>query len=67
MTPDRNNPPAESTDREPSSPYGPQPYGTDEVAGGSDSSPHEGESTGERKRNADASREAASRNKTADE
>jgi hypothetical protein len=42
-------PPDDPADREPSSPYGPQPYGDDEAAGGADSSPHETESTEERR------------------
>ncbi|QEL14053.1 hypothetical protein [Limnoglobus roseus] len=33
---------------QPASPYGPQPYGTDEAAGGADSSPYENEPSGER-------------------
>lgn len=37
-----------SDDRQPSSPYGPQPHGVDQAAGGADSSPHEAESSVER-------------------
>lgn len=40
-------PPKDPAEREPSSPYGPQPYGDDESAGGADSSPHETESSGD--------------------
>lgn len=35
-------------DRVLGSPYGPQPYGTDEAAGGADSSPHETEPSGQK-------------------
>lgn len=42
------DPPEDPAERLPSSPYGPQPYGEDEAAGGADSSPHESEPTGER-------------------
>lgn len=31
----------------PASPYGPQPHGADEAAGGADSSPYDNEPTGE--------------------
>jgi hypothetical protein len=47
--PDRDR----DADDRPASPYGPQPRGTDEAAGGADSSPHENEATGERKAKAD--------------
>lgn len=49
-------PPREVDDekrRELGSPYGPQPYGTDESAGGADSSPLENVSTDDRKRTAE--------------
>jgi hypothetical protein len=42
--------------RAPASPYGPQPRGVDEAAGGADSSPHETEPTRERKVRADEDR-----------
>ncbi|MFO0809071.1 MAG: hypothetical protein U0746_10640 [Gemmataceae bacterium] len=45
MTP-TNPTPNKTDDREPlGSPYGPQPHGTDEAAGGADSSPFDTEST----------------------
>jgi len=40
----------------PGRPSGPQPHGPDEAAGGADSSPHENETSGERKKEADAGR-----------
>jgi hypothetical protein len=42
---------------EPSSPYGPQPYGTDEAAGGADSSPYENVPSGEKAAAAKADQE----------
>lgn len=46
-------------DREPpASPYGPQPRGVDEAAGGADSSPYETEPTGERREKAEEERRA---------
>ena len=40
----------------PASPYGPQPHGVDEAAGGADSSPYENEPTGERRQKAEDDR-----------
>jgi hypothetical protein len=40
----------------PSAPYGPQPHGVDEAAGGADSSPYETDSSGERERIAEEGR-----------
>lgn len=43
--------------RPPATPYGPQPLGVDEAAGGADSSPYDNEPTGEtRQRRADDDR-----------
>jgi hypothetical protein len=55
MPNDTPTPPAKGdTDRRPlGSPYGPQPEGTDEAAGGADSSPLETVPTDERKEKAD--------------
>jgi hypothetical protein len=46
MNPDRTR---DDEDRTPASPYGPQPRGVDEAAGGADSSPLETESTDARR------------------
>jgi len=43
--------------RELGSPYGPQPHGVDESAGGADSSPFENEATDDRKREAEEKKE----------
>jgi hypothetical protein len=53
MNPDRTR---DDDDRSPASPYGPQPRGVDEAAGGADSSPLEAESTDTRRENADEER-----------
>jgi hypothetical protein len=56
---DRDPRPADAGDTAPlSSPYGPQPKGVDEAAGGADSSPLETEPTGEQ-REQTAARETA--------
>jgi hypothetical protein len=55
MNPDPG--PAKKDDRDqppPGSPSGPQPRGTDEAAGGADSSPHETASSDERRAKTDA-------------
>ena len=44
LTPDSRT--DKSRDGSPATPYGPQPHGVDEAAGGADSSPHETEQTG---------------------
>lgn len=44
----RKSDPKTDDRRLPSSPYGPHPRGTDEAAGGADSSPYEAEASGER-------------------
>jgi hypothetical protein len=54
MNPDRE--PAKKDNAPPSSPYGPQPRGVDEAAGGADSSPHETEPPGGRAAKADDER-----------
>jgi len=64
--PDRDT--TKNADRDPpGSPYGPQPRGTDEAAGGADSSPHETEPSGERKANDDRDRRAGRSNGAAGE
>ena len=51
MNPDRTE-----DDRPPASPYGPQPRGADEAAGGADSSPLEAEPTDTRREKAEEER-----------
>lgn len=57
MNPDRTSSKSDADD-EPASPYGPQPHGIDEAAGGADSSPYDNEATGERMDKADAEHRA---------
>jgi hypothetical protein len=53
MNPDRTR---DDQDRPPASPYGPQPRGPDEAAGGADSSPLEAEPTDTRREKAEEER-----------
>ncbi len=59
MSGEKDRPPASRDDRQPSSPYGPQPDGVDRASGGADSSPFETDSSDERAEKLRRSREDA--------